>query len=140
MSTYSCTCTDGTFRSDATSCEGCSSWCNTASSCTTQPNCMQTCYLNASKTTTAAIAGVSIGIFFALLAVTVIFWVFLVWFSVHVLKKCKGKPGWLNGTVIALLVLLFLMGWVPGLGFLLLVGLLVLLIIYNNKCKKVKST
>ena len=139
MSTFSCTCPDGSFRSDVGSCGDCTTFCKSKSSCTTQPQCYQSCFLNASKTTTAAIAGVSVGIFFAFLAITVIFWVFLVWFSIHVLKKCNGKPGWLNGTVIALLVLLFFMGWVPGLGFLLLVGLLVLLIIYNNKCKKGKS-
>lgn len=122
MSTYSCTRADGSFQPNASSCEGCTS-----------------CVLNAPNTaSTAAIAGVSAGIFFTLLVLSIVFWIFLLWFSIHVMKKCRGKPTWLNGTVIALLVFLFLLGWVPGLGLILLVGLLVLLLIYQNQCKNKK--
>lgn len=127
---YSCTCFDGTFSSDRSSCEDCQAL------CTSKGSTMQTCVLNGSQSTTALIAGVSVAIFLGFLVVTIVVWALLIWFSVHVIRKCRGKPAWLKPTLIALLVLIFLMGWVPGLGLLLLVGLLVLLIVYNNTCIK----
>lgn len=131
---YSCTCLDGAFRSDEPNCEECKKW------CASQSTSMQTCFLNDAQKTTNTVVGVSPGVFFGFLVLSIIFWVLLLWFSIHVLKKCRGKPTWLNGTVIALLVLIFLMGWVPGLGLLLLISLLVLLIVYNNSCKPLKGS
>jgi hypothetical protein len=85
--------------------------------------------------TPAVLLGLSIGVFLAILLVTIAVWALMIWFSVHVMNKCGGKPGWLNPTVITLLVLFFLGGWIPGLGFVFFVALLVLLIAYNSKCK-----
>ena len=60
--------------------------------------------------------------------------------SVVVIKRCKGKPSWLNPTVILLLVFWLLFGWFPGIGFALFVALLVILIIYGNQCKNRKKS
>jgi len=83
--------------------------------------------------------GLSVGVFLAILLVSLVLWIFLIWFSIHVMRKCHGQPGWLNPTVITLLVLYFLMGWIPGLGFLFFIALLIILIVFNNKCVSSKK-
>ena len=69
----------------------------------------------------------------AMLMISLLLLLLMVWFSIHVMNKCKGKPKWLNPTIITLLVLWILIGWVPPLGFLLFITLLVILIIHNKK-------
>jgi hypothetical protein len=85
---------------------------------------------------TGKLLGLSIGVLLAFILVSIIVLFIMVWFSMRVMNKCKGKPGWLNPLIITLLVLWLLMGWFPPIGLLLFIILLVILIMYNNKCKK----
>lgn len=55
------------------------------------------------------------------------------------MRKCNGKPSWLNPVIITLLVLWIIFSWVPFIGFALFIALLVLLINYDNICKKSKK-
>jgi len=80
------------------------------------------------------VLGISLGLFVTIFVLTLVVWALMIWFSVHVLRKCKGKPNWLNPVVITLLVVWLLLGWVPGLGFVFFVALLILLILYNVQC------
>jgi hypothetical protein len=73
------------------------------------------------------------GVSIAMVMTSLIVLILMIWFSIHVMKKCKGKPKWLNPVIITLLVLWILIGWVPPLGFLLFIILLVILIMYNKK-------
>lgn len=67
--------------------------------------------------------------------IQIILLIFIMWLTTSVLKKCKGQPGWLNPTVIIIIVLWFLLGWwIPGLGFLFFIILLTILLVYNYKC------
>lgn len=84
-------------------------------------------------------AGISLGVFIAIVVIQLALWAIMIIFSVIVMKKCKGNPKWLNPTVITLLVLWLIMGWFPGIGFALFIALLVILIIYANKCKSGKK-
>lgn len=115
-------------------CNGQVSTVDTCSKCTC-PSGTLTCFpenTNGSST----VLGISLAFFLILFFITVAIWAVMIWFSVHVMRKCKGRPGWLNPTVITLLVLWLLMGWIPGLGFLFFVSLLIILIIFNNKCNQ----
>lgn len=85
---------------------------------------------------TGLLLGVSVAVFIALAIVSIIVFALMIWFSIHVMNKCKGKPKWLKPTIIILLVLWILMGWLPPAGLLFFIVLLVILIIYNGKCKK----
>lgn len=67
------------------------------------------------------------------------FLIAMIIFAVIVLKKCRGDPKWLNPTVITLLILWVLIGWFPGIGFLLFITLLTILIIFALKCKNPHS-
>jgi len=125
---YLCTCKNGTMPSNISNCTECSTACDPVGG-------LQTCMLDPS-TSTKAVAGVSVGVFLGFLILSIILWVLIIWFSIHVMRKCRGKPKWLNPTVITLLVLFFLLGWLPGLGLLFFIALLVILIVYNQKCKK----
>lgn len=129
---YTCTCLDGMGNplgspKNVTSCDECST------SCTS--NNYQCSYVENQD-----FAGISMGVFIALVVIQLLLWVFMIVFSVVVIKRCKGKPSWLNPTVILLLVFWFLFGWFPGIGFALFVALLVILIIYGNQCKNRKTS
>lgn len=82
------------------------------------------------------IMGIGMGIFLAMIVIYLILLVVMIWFSIHVMNKCGGTPSWLNPTIISLLVIWVILGWVPGLGQIDFVVLLIILIIFNNKCKK----
>ena len=123
---YKCTCGDGTVHTGVSDCEQCSSLCTTSSS--------YGCVIESNTTTVKTMVGVSSGVFISLLLVSLVLWIALIWFSIHVMRKCHGNPSWLNPTVITLLVLFFLLGWIPGLGILFFITLLILLIVYNNQC------
>lgn len=126
---YNCVCDNGSSKNDALSCDDCETWCKDGK------GGMTSCLVNTTGNTPAVFLGLTLGVFFAILVITIVVWVLMIWFSVHVMKKCGGKPAWLNPTLITLLVLFFLGGWIPGLGFVFFVALLVLLIVYNNNCK-----
>jgi hypothetical protein len=114
---------------DVSDCAECNDLCKEAIS----QSCSDT---DEPKKATGMVLGLSLTFFLVMFVISIALLIFMIWFSVHVLKKCKGKPSWLNPTVITLLVLWLLIGWFPGLGLVLFVALLVILIIYNNKCKK----
>jgi len=126
--TVSCSCnTDTSIVKNATDCNDCSNQCADAGGVF---SCVDT------NTTNKVFLGLSLTVFFVMLAISIALFIFMIWFSVHVMKKCKGKPTWLNPTIISLLVIWVVLGWIPGLGLIDFVALLIILIIYNNKCKK----
>ena len=106
--------------------------------------CQNICGMNYSCSlkdddSTQEFAGITMGVFIALVVIQLLLWAVMIIFSVIVLKKCKGNPKWLNPTVITLLVLWLLCGWFPGIGFALFVALLIILIIFANQCKSGKK-
>lgn len=129
---YKCICSNGNvIYKSGNDCNVCTSACagyGGLSSCQLQPTSEQ-----------KAVLGMSLALFLIFLIIQILLLIFMIWFSIHVLKRCNGTPQWLNPTVIALLILWALIGWFPGIGLLLFVALLVILIIYNNKCSKGKS-
>jgi uncharacterized membrane protein len=126
--TFTCFCEtqkDGTKGVSSENCEKCNEACSQ----------IQATY-NGACVNTGLLFGVSMTIVIAIVVISIIVFILTIWFSIHVMNKCKGKPTWLNPTIITLLVLWILIGWFPPIGLLLFIILLVILIIYNNKCKK----
>lgn len=82
------------------------------------------------------ILGLSIRLLTIYIIISVIILILVVWFSMNVMRKCKGKPGWLNPTIITLLVLWLLIGWFPPLGFTFFIILIIILLVFNNKCNR----
>lgn len=130
---YKCTCLDPSGLPTGTTA--------TVSNCF---QCSNTCGVNYNcdlkeDNSTQEFAGITLGVFIALVVIQLLLWAVMIIFSVIVLKKCKGNPKWLNPTVITLLVLWLLCGWFPGIGFALFVALLIILIIFANQCKSGKK-
>ena len=98
--------------------------------------CVAAGYDQAHSVPTGLLFGISATIIIAMIVVSILVLVLMIWFSIHVMNKCKGRPKWLNPTIITLLVLWLLMGWFPPIGLLFFIILLVILIMYNGKCKK----
>ena len=82
----------------------------------------------------AAIFGVTAGVFIALVVIQILFLLFMIWFSIHVVSKCGGKPAWLTPTVVTLLILWLCIGWFPGVGFCLFLILIIILISFQISC------
>lgn len=82
--------------------------------------------------------GIGLTIFIVCIIIHIIVSILLIWFAIFVFKKCRSNPSWLSPTVITLLVLFILIGWFPVygsfIGFLIFVALLIILIIFANKC------
>jgi hypothetical protein len=96
--------------------------------------CTQKCidggYGNTAECVDTGLFGIIVVVLFI---ISIVFWAMMIWFSIHVMKKCKGKPKWLNPVIITLLVLWLLMGWFPPLGLTFFIILLTILIVFNNK-------
>ena len=130
---YECTCLDSSgfptgFTATVSDCFQCSNTCGNYYSCNLKED-----------DSSNEFAGITLGVFIALVVIQLVLWAVMIIFSVIVLKKCKGNPKWLNPTVITLLVLWLICGWFPGIGFALFVALLIILIIYANQCKSGKK-
>lgn len=80
------------------------------------------------------IIGITLTAFIILIVLNIVLLAFMIWFSVATIKRCKGKPGWLNPTIITLLILWLLLSWVPGFGLVCFIVLLVILINFYIKC------
>lgn len=80
--------------------------------------------------------GLSLTLYVLIVIIQILLLVFMIIYSISVMKKCKGKPSWLNPVIITLLVLWIILSWVPFVGFALFVALLVILLNYDNVCKK----
>jgi signal transduction histidine kinase len=75
----------------------------------------------------------TIYIFYILISICLL--IFMILYTIKVLKKCNNNPSWLSPTLITLLVFWILLGtWIPGLGLLFFIILLALLIGYDQKC------
>lgn len=123
--TFTCMCLDDGTTKTVDQCSDCICTPGTRSSCTLDP-----------QTSTNLVVGVTLSLFLVFLVISIVLLVLMIWFAVVVMKRCKGKPGWLNPTVITLLILWLLLGWVPGIGLVFFIALLILLIVYYNRCKK----
>jgi hypothetical protein len=86
--------------------------------------------------TNEVVLGISVSLFIILVVFQILFLIFMIWFSIHVIKKCKNKPSWLNPTIITLLILWLIIGWYPGVGFALFITLFIILISFNISCNK----
>jgi hypothetical protein len=80
--------------------------------------------------------GINTALFYTMLVIQIIALALLVWFSIYVMNKCNGNPKWLNPVIITLLILYLLLGWFPFIGILLFIPLIVILLVYNNRCNK----
>ena len=75
----------------------------------------------------------SLYIFSILISITLL--VFMILYTIKVLKNCNNNPSWLSPTVITLLSIWVLFGsWVPGIGLLFFIALLILLVQYDQRC------
>lgn len=83
--------------------------------------------------------GLSLSLYILIIIIQILLLVFMIIYSISVMRKCNGKPSWLNPVIITLLVLWIIFSWVPFIGFALFIALLVLLINYDNICKKSKK-
>jgi hypothetical protein len=84
----------------------------------------------------AAVLGLALTAYLILILIEIALFIWIIWFAIRVMKKCKGKPGWLNPVLITLLVLYVIFGWYPPIGICLFIPLLIICIVYNNQCKK----
>lgn len=125
-SAVSCVCGDGTIFSNATDCNDCQKQCND------DGHGGFTCASVNPKT----FMGISVAIVLVLLWISIALFIGMIVFSVIVLRRCGDKPSWLKPTVISLLVLWILFSWFPGLNIIFFVVLLVILIVFINKCSK----
>ena len=85
----------------------------------------------------APIFGMSIALFLTIVIIQIVIWLIMIFFSVAVYKKCKNKPN-VRVAIVTLLILWIIFSWIPFFGFVLFIVLLVILIVYNNECKKKK--
>lgn len=119
---YTCSCLTNNKSSVLDDCSKCQEFCESNNyQCTDNNN---------------TFSGVPYITFVVLVVIQIALLVFMIAFSIVVIKKCKGKPSWLNPTIITLLILWLLIGWFPGIGLALFIALLIILIVFNNKCKK----
>lgn len=123
---YTCTCLNG-YSTNINDCSQCTNICNARN------DVMTSCVNN--NVVNKTVMGISLVVFLVFLIISIVLLIFMIWFSIHVMKKCKGKPAWLNPTIITLLVLWILLGWIPGFGLLDFIALLIILLIYNQKCR-----
>lgn len=79
------------------------------------------------------VLGITIGVFVAMIVISLIIMVLMIVWSVYTIKKCNGKPEWLTPTIIVLLILWLVAFPISPVIF---VALLVILIIYSTGCKK----
>lgn len=80
--------------------------------------------------------GITYTVFIIFVIIQILLWIFMIFFTVTVLKKCNGKIPWLAPVCITLLVLWICIGWFPGVGLVLFIALLVILLVFEGKCKK----
>jgi hypothetical protein len=85
----------------------------------------------------APIFGLSVALFLTIVIIQIVIWLIMIFFSVAVYKKCKNKPN-VRVAIVTLLILWIIFSWIPFFGFVLFIVLLVILIVYNNECKKKK--
>ena len=69
-----------------------------------------------------------------LLVLSYVFFLVLIYFVMKTLERCKGKPKWLSPLLITLSVLVLVLGWVPILNIILVIGLLVVVLHYYTSC------
>lgn len=80
--------------------------------------------------------GITYTVFIIFVIIQILLWIFMIFFTLSVLKKCNGKIPWLAPVCITLLVLWICVGWFPGVGLALFIALLVILLVFSEKCKK----
>lgn len=126
MSAIPCTCSQNDETPSVTSCNACTNAC---------ANKGGVKYCNDTNVTNA-VFGMSIAAFLVILIFYVLLLVIMIWWSVHTMKKCNGNPSWLNPTIIVLLVL-----WIAAFPIspLIFVALVIILIIFSNKCRSNKK-
>ena len=126
MTKYRCTCYDGIKSSsmDVNNCNVCSAICKSNGYGTSE------CVDKDSLT-----LGINTALFWTMLVLQILSFVLITWFAINIMSRCNGNPNWLNPVIITLIVLYLLGGWFPFIGLVIFIVLLVILLIYNNKCK-----
>jgi len=127
MTKYRCTCYgDGlkTSSLDVSNCAAC------RAICLSQGYGQSDCVDKDSLT-----LGVNTALFWTMLVLQILSFVLITWFAMNIMRKCKGNPKWLNPIIITLIVLYLLGGWFPFVGLIIFIILLVILLVYNNKCR-----
>lgn len=81
------------------------------------------------------VMGLTYAVFISSILLSLLLWVFMIIWTVMVLKRCRNRAKWFQPTVITLLVLWILLGsWIPGLSLILFLSLLVLLLQQQQYC------
>ena len=78
--------------------------------------------------------GMATDVFITLLILSYTFFLVLIYYVMQTLKKCKGKPKWLSGTLIGLVILILFLGWVPILNIILIIALITITMHYYVSC------
>jgi len=83
--------------------------------------------------------GMATDIFITLLILSYVFFLVLIYYVIQTLQKCKGNPQWLSPTLITLVILSLLLGWVPILNILLIIALITITMHYYVSCRGNKN-
>ena len=78
--------------------------------------------------------GMATDVFITLLVLSYVFFLVIIYYVMQTLQKCKGKPKWLSPTLTTLVILTLVLGWVPILNILLIIGLITITMHYYVSC------
>ena len=119
---YECRCQDGNLV-DTNDC----GFCNKI--CLDNKSSMESCVVKNN-----AVLGFTVTMILLYFLISVILFLLVIWFSAVVIQKCNGRPAWLAPPIVTLLVLWFILGWVPGVGVAFFLVLLIVLVVFYNRC------
>ena len=80
--------------------------------------------------------GMATDVFITLLVLSYVFFLVLIYYVMKTLQRCNGNPKWLSGTLISLVILILVLGWVPILNILLVIALIIITMQYYVTCGK----
>ena len=58
----------------------------------------------------------------------------ILYYVLQTVQRCKGKPNWLSPTLLTLVILTLMLGWVPILNILLIIALITITMHYYISC------
>ena len=78
--------------------------------------------------------GMATDIFITLLVLSYVFFLIILYYVLQTVQRCKGKPNWLSPTLLTLVILTLMLGWVPILNILLIIALITITMHYYISC------
>lgn len=84
--------------------------------------------------------GMATDVFITLLVLSYVFFLILLYYVMQTIQRCNGNPKWLAPTLITLVILILVLGWVPILNIILIIALIVITMQYYVICKGGKKS